>query len=218
MQGAVGQQATAAAVVELNERGGQVAQAGDFTGAVVNGAGVQQQATCGVDDAQLVEHLAGDARSQHSATGQFALLAVIQRLGRDVQIAAAADQPALRVQYLRGVDVCVAALAQNTAGLTVVDHTRSNPCAGLTVQGCALVVQRLGNGSLQGTAGSDAAAVGQAVGRQGHIARRVAAVVRVDARFDHGRVAQLATSGKGQRIACSDVLPGCEITASGHRQ
>ncbi|WP_423815147.1 hypothetical protein [Pseudomonas viridiflava] len=146
------------------------------------------------------------------------MLAVVQRLGGDVQITDAADQPALCVQYLRGIDVCVATLAQNTAGLTVVDHARSNPCAGLSVQCGALIVERLGNGSLQGAAGGDAAAVGQAVGRQGHIARSVAAVVCVDARFDHGRVTQLAASGQGQCIAGSDVLPGCEITAGGHRQ
>ncbi|VVM87828.1 hypothetical protein PS634_02654 [Pseudomonas fluorescens] len=145
------------------------------------------------------------------------MLAVVQRLGGDVQIAAA-DQPALCVQYLRGVDISVTTLAQNTAGLAVVDHARSNPCAGLSVQRGALIVQRLGNGSLQGAAGGDAAAVGQAVGRQGHIARSVAAVVCVDARFDHGRVTQLAASGQSQCIAGSDVLPGCEITAGGHRQ
>ncbi|MNN72175.1 hypothetical protein D3C81_1881850 [compost metagenome] len=95
----------------------------------------------------------------------------------------------MAVQHLIGGDAQTP-LAQHSTFLTVIQGRGGDLRAALTFQRPTLVGQGLCHRGLQRTAGDHAATVGEVLRREADITAGVAAVVGVDAGFDHRLIAQ----------------------------
>ncbi|WP_369681994.1 hypothetical protein, partial [Pseudomonas gingeri] len=130
----------------------------------------------------------------------------------------AVDQAALPVEHGVGgqVESC---RAEYPALVLVVEGVGGDGGLPLAAQGAALIVQGLGGGDVQVTAGDDVlAGVVELLRRDADVAFNIAGVIGIDPGLDNAVVGQLAAAGKGDAVLGDEVVLTGQVTLGFHIQ
>ena len=182
------------------------------------------------DQAQLVKHLIGFDRERFLAD-QATVIAVVEGAASQpdtclagdftpavIQVCADNAQVALAINFALGIEeiICVDAgriSAEHLAAIAVIQRTCGNFRETLCADNTAAVIQDLIHRNTHVMAGNHTAVVTHVVGADLDIARGIAGVVVVDARFDDRVVGQLPLGTKFDLVTSRDILLNTQCIA-----